>query len=125
MTPNLFLIAHRVRGEPTFDIAERMDAPEWGTLSDPAPWWIMPTTGWRVYPFWHYGPIGPEPTVDGPYFSIDMCVPFPPMPPSHPDLYELNEMFDPSTPIPDRLDAPSLLLALGLIKPKQTIRRRL
>jgi len=44
----LYLICHKVRGEPAFDIAERCD--EMGTDSDPGPWWIIPTSGHRAYP---------------------------------------------------------------------------
>lgn len=46
----LFLIAHKVRGLPAFDIAERCE--EMGTPSDPGPWWIIPTSGRRAYPGW-------------------------------------------------------------------------
>ena len=44
-----FLILHRVRGEPAFDIAERHD--DMGSASDPGPWWIIPTSGHRAYPY--------------------------------------------------------------------------
>ena len=37
----LYLIAHKVRGEPAFDIAVKM-----------GDWWIIPTSGHRAYPFW-------------------------------------------------------------------------
>jgi len=39
-----YLIAHRVRGERAFDVAEL----------DERGWWIIPTSGHRAYPFWHY-----------------------------------------------------------------------
>ena len=42
----IFLIAHKVRGEPAFDIAEQMP------VGDEI-WWIIPTSGHRAYPFWH------------------------------------------------------------------------
>jgi len=42
---NLYLIAHKVRGEAAFDIAIKMPMPD----SD---WWIIPTSGHRAYPFW-------------------------------------------------------------------------
>jgi len=45
---NLFLIAHRVRCELAFDVAELVGQ---GTPSDPGPWWIIPTSGHRAYPF--------------------------------------------------------------------------
>jgi hypothetical protein len=58
---NLFLIAHKVRGEPAFDIAAQMECPECGG-GDPDEeqgcaecdhhgyWWIIPTSGHRAYP---------------------------------------------------------------------------
>lgn len=60
-----FLIAHKVRGEPAFDIAHRMTCPEcetkWregldGTLQcvecdQLGYWWIVSTSGHRAYPF--------------------------------------------------------------------------
>lgn len=48
----LYLIAHKVRGEPAFDIAIQLDTE--GTSTDPAPWWIIPTSGHRARPYWHY-----------------------------------------------------------------------
>jgi hypothetical protein len=38
----LYLIAHKVRGEPALDIAIKM-----------GDWWIIPTSGHRAYPYWH------------------------------------------------------------------------
>lgn len=45
-----YLILHRVRGQPAFDIAERIEveATE-GVFED---WWIIPTSGHRAYPYW-------------------------------------------------------------------------
>lgn len=41
---DLYLIAHKVRGEPAFDIAERIQiGAEEG--------WIIPTSGHRAYPY--------------------------------------------------------------------------
>jgi hypothetical protein len=48
----LYLILHKVRGQPALDCAERCD--DMGTPSDPAPWWIIPTSGHRAYPFKTY-----------------------------------------------------------------------
>jgi hypothetical protein len=42
----LYLIAHKVRGEPAFDVAVKMEMPD-------GPWWIIPTSGHRAYPFWN------------------------------------------------------------------------
>jgi hypothetical protein len=45
-----FLILHKVRGKPAFDIAEQME------MGDEV-WWIIPTSGHRAYPwsFWKLG----------------------------------------------------------------------
>lgn len=46
---DLYLIAHRVRGEPAFDIACTLDQiDEDGDIV-----WIIPTSGHRAYPWWH------------------------------------------------------------------------
>ncbi len=47
---DLYLIAHKVRGEPALDIAIRLEGS--GTESDPGPWWIVSTSGHRAYPYW-------------------------------------------------------------------------
>ncbi len=52
---NLFLIAHKVRGEPAFDIAERMVCPECDSAGCPECgdgfWWIISTSGHRAHPW--------------------------------------------------------------------------
>lgn len=40
-----YLILHKVRGEPAFDIAEKMEV-------EGEEWWIIPTSGHRAYPIW-------------------------------------------------------------------------
>ena len=46
----LFLILHKVRGEPAFDVAQKiMIGDEEG--------WIIPTSGHRAYPYHTMGPI--------------------------------------------------------------------
>jgi len=42
----LYLILHKVRGEPAFDVAQKME------MDDDA-WWIIPTSGHRAYPYWY------------------------------------------------------------------------
>jgi len=42
--PQLYLIAHKVRGQPAFDIAIQM-------MMEDGPWWIIPTSGHRAYPY--------------------------------------------------------------------------
>jgi hypothetical protein len=44
MSGELYLILHRVRGEPAFDIAARLDIGSAGG-------WIIPTSGHRAYPY--------------------------------------------------------------------------
>jgi len=48
--PTPYLIAHKVCGKPTFDVA--ICCNDMGCVSDPGPWWIIPTTGHRAYPYW-------------------------------------------------------------------------
>lgn len=42
---DLFLIAHKVRGEAAFDVAIQMPMHD-------GVWWIIPTSGHRAYPYW-------------------------------------------------------------------------
>lgn len=58
MTDQLFLIAHKVRGEPAFDIAQHMTCPKCEGTDDHCSqcdgaghWWIIPTSGHRAFPF--------------------------------------------------------------------------
>ena len=46
-TAYLYLIAHKVRGEPAFDIATR-------EIIDNEEVWIIPTSGHRAYPYAHW-----------------------------------------------------------------------
>lgn len=56
---DLYLIAHKVRGEPAFDIAVKMECPicrdvyECAECDSEGFWWIIPTSGHRAFPFWH------------------------------------------------------------------------
>ena len=59
----LFLVAHKVRGKATFDVAVQMSCPEcngtgWASLDigcmeceGGGYWWIIPTSGHRAYPY--------------------------------------------------------------------------
>lgn len=62
MNAELYLILHKVRGEPAFDIAICCD--DMGTESDPGPWWIISTSGWRAYPYREW----PLDLLEGPSF---------------------------------------------------------
>lgn len=42
-----YLIAHKVRGEAAFDVAIKMQVEGYDE-----PWWIIPTSGHRAYPYW-------------------------------------------------------------------------
>ncbi len=72
-----YLILHKVRGEPAFDIAERCD--DMGTASDPGPWWIISTSGHRAFPYWNIDLYEFVTTMDG--------MPYAPMPADWPDHY--------------------------------------
>jgi hypothetical protein len=60
---DLYLIAHKVRGAPAFDVAERVECPECHSLGhkdDGTPcfecdecgyWWTIPTSGHRAYAY--------------------------------------------------------------------------
>jgi hypothetical protein len=112
---DLFLIAHRVRGEPAFDVAIKMTCPECGgypyggypeDLDGPGChecdslgfWWIIPTSGHRAYPWWSHE-------------LADLCddvgdsalLAVPAMPPNHPDHYHLTQP-RPATKLIDRLN---------------------
>lgn len=65
---DLYLIAHKVRGEPAFDVATQMECPECKGRSaqscidgpmfcsecdETGYWWIIPTSGHRAYPYDH------------------------------------------------------------------------
>lgn len=64
MSDELYLIAHKVRGEPAFDVATRMSCPHCDDQSGTplgchecdslGYWWIIPTSGHRAYPSDYY-----------------------------------------------------------------------
>jgi len=74
-----YLIAHLVRGEPAFDIAEQLQiGDEQG--------WIIPTSGHRAYPYWT---LRLDLAVDWPLVGIlHTEVPDPPV--DWPDHYSLS-----------------------------------
>lgn len=128
---DLFLIAHKVRGEPAFDVAVSQPCPKCAQYEyvegmivaesnsgcsecdDEGCWWIVSTSGHRAYPYWTV----PMETL-GYKFQSDGSVPdlIRPMPPGLPDHYPCN---------PTRSDPNSgkaLLAQLGLT---QKVVRRL
>jgi hypothetical protein len=59
MSDDLYLIAHKVRGEPAFDIAQHMTCPACEGTDDhcvscdgAGHWWIIPTSGHRAWPYY-------------------------------------------------------------------------
>ena len=127
-----YLIAHKVRGEAAFDIAERLQCPLCSgeayhpETSDPCDecsgegyWWIIPTSGHRARPWWsarldglgRYSDIG---------FILDEADG---MPEGWPDHYSINDRpAKPSTE--DKAKGRNLLTQLGLARPKPSIVRR-
>ena len=106
--PELYLILHKVRGEPAFDIATQIEE---GTASDPGPWWIIPTSGHRAYPYryWHWSDLysGSEMDLSKLQYVFNNVDP----PEGLPDHYSVNAPRDPA-PLTARVTG--LLSALGL-----------
>lgn len=110
---DLFLIAHKVRGEAAFDVAIKMRCPECGGTGGnnndegdycqgcdgEGDWWIIPTSGHRAYPY-HWRQLE---MVDLAYANA--------MPESLPDHYPTSA--SPSRPA---IDISSLLVPAPKIK---------
>jgi len=115
-TETLYLIAHKVRNQPAFDIAIQMP------MEDEI-WWIIPTSGHRAYPWW---------SVEFDFLSITKTeygedaeyIDPGPMPSPWPDHYwqpgQTSDLDIPETP-----EGQGLLQALGLRKPTEPLRRRI
>lgn len=129
---SLYLIAHKVRGLPAFDIAERQRCPVCEgarqgldngadyagncNACDDGYWWIIPTSGHRAYPY-HYW------DMDDLYDGSDMDMPKP---------MSVLDSVDPPEGLRDHYQsraAPKevidLLAMINLPKPKMTIARRI
>jgi hypothetical protein len=103
-----YLILHKVRGAPAFDVAERCD--DMGTESDPGPWWIIPTSGHRAYPYW----------------TQPLSVEVPPMPDDWPDHYQTSESPRRAKAEPmSRQEAEDLLSQMGFKMKPSTFERRI
>ncbi len=100
----LFLIAHKVRGQPAFDIAtcEAVNGEEH---------WIIPTSGHRAYPYWSV--MLPELLSEAEAHVV------PAMPPDLPDHYTVKAAPKPS------FNPEAVLRSLGLAKPKPPMNRRI
>ena len=112
----LHLIAHVVRGAPAFDIARRCDS--MGTADDPGPWWIVPTSGHRAYPYWSQE-LDFQEREAGNFIYLDSAdwweVPDPPA--NWPDHYSCND-----TPISYAVE--DILAIIGMKPVQPAIRRR-
>jgi hypothetical protein len=138
------LIAHKVRGEPAFDVAEHMTCPKCegdGKLSNgiiditgddgcidcsacdgAGHWWIIPTSGHRAFPYWHRN------LHDAKFGLDDMTLSY--------DGFNWEDINDSGTPPPslrdhyatERQAATDLIKVLGLIHkplaPAAPIKRR-
>lgn len=104
----LFLILHKVRGEPTFDIAIRITNPDYVGED----MWIIPTSGHRAYPYqrwpmrtmWHH-------STNGEYVPALVDPP-----PDWPDHYSVNDRPLREETYLVKAKAAGLLQSLGLVK---------
>lgn len=121
MMTDLFLIAHKVRGEPAFDVATKMECPECPEGTDEGFctecdslgfWWIIPTSGHRAYPIMHWdlGDLADISNQDG--WMPDVLTVAGPLA-SHPDFASLPDHY-----VHKATPTVSLATALGIAKPK-------
>ena len=103
-----FLIAHLVRGEPAFDIAIKMDVE-----TEDEPWFIIPTSGHRAYPYWHEELWE---VINGNRMDLARSGHIAPPPPNWPDHYAVSAAPKGQGLVKD------LLSVLGL---RKTVERRL
>lgn len=113
---DLYLIAHKVRNEPAFDIAIMLDVLD----EDSDPIWIIPTSGHRAYPWWWSSLSGlslidsePHNTLDGTIESYCGT-----MPPDLQDHYHLEQTVSTAK-------QPTLLSRLNLHRTQPPIIRRI
>lgn len=104
---DLFLIAHKVRNEPAFDIAIRMACSECNAIGCPecddlGYWWIISTSGARAYPWWHF-PLGALMHDNSDLALIRTVEAAGPMPDGLPDHYPCNDRTTPRQSLADRL----------------------
>ena len=114
----MFLILHKVRGEPAFDIAEKWQCPECSEGCDECDmmgyWWICSTSGHRARPYkwWPVADLGVFHDV-----GVHDPITVEPLPAHWPDHYRLNK-----APKPDTADLLAKLTA-HLPKPAPFKRR--
>lgn len=135
-----YLIAHKVRGEPAFDIAERMrcpicdergeffQRPDCNECDGEGFWWILSSGGWRAHPYWH---------CELNLLIKEIDVPLSQIPEDWPDLFSVNDRkhvslnldeYGISRTEKDREAGRNLLATLGMLreKPKlEPLKRRI
>lgn len=123
MTEIPFLILHKVRGQPAFDIAIQMECPvckekwehedwECGACGDDKVWWIIPTSGHRAYPYWHFLLAEVDDDIMVEAFALSI-------PDDHPDHFGVDNSPTPYEP----QGANALLNSLGLSRASKLVRR--
>lgn len=107
-----YLILHKVRGEPAFDIAIQLQ------IGDEEGW-IIPTSGHRTYPTWY---MSVKNLWVESLYSISSVMGLNPIPSDWPDHYATMTIEVPSD---IESEASDLLTSLGLRKAAKPILRRL
>lgn len=110
MNETPYLIAHKVRGQPAFDVAIQME------MGDEV-WWIIPTSGHRAYPIMHWD-LSLLTQYQGTPSILDEAGPLE----FHPDWDSLPDHYwqpgqTSDLHIPDNAGA-GLLAALGVVRPQ-------
>ena len=115
-----YLIAHRVRGEAAFDVAIQMTVEGYDE-----PWWIIPTSGHRAYPYWHEE-LGTLLAIFQNENNESIRGTNIPCPPDWPDHYQCDIDADTLRQInpTDIAKAHTLLEQLGLMKKPEPFARR-
>lgn len=108
MSSDSYLIAHKVRGEPAFDIAQELYIDALGEMN-----WIIPTSGHIAHPVWtcelstvNFTDVNLENLIYIYKDKLDLV----------PDHYPLNSQ---------KTHGIDLAARLGLLKPKPEITRRI
>jgi len=88
-----YLILHKVRGEPAFDIADKLQ------IGDEEGW-IIPTSGHRAYPYWScdLAKFGCNEADESPVrvYNDPYAIETDPIPDDWPDHYEIDKGSKPS-----------------------------
>src|SRR5262245_29009198 len=112
-----YLILHKVRGEPTFDIAIKIIARCEDVSTDCEEMWIIPTSGHRAYPYrkWELSELADVSDInsfsahDRPYYRDEI-------PNDWPDHYATNDRPVKEETYVVNQRAKGLLEGLGLVK---------